>query len=345
MKKTLLFLFLLNNLVGFSQAQIPSFYSLDGAQYSELVTLSNTSPIDESPNGPNAVWDFTNMTITGVSVDSNPTPTSTEVSTFPNTNHVSVNTGTFPTYTQVNKVYSKMTSNMVWLTGFVSGGQTLNFSTDNAQIGYFPMTFGDTWTDNNVQGTFISGTYSGTASGTSVTSFDGYGTMTLHIDNAVHTYNNVTRYKSVQNINLNYGVLTNVGTVKRTTICYFDTSNQYPVPVFKSTTTIVNIPMLSVANQTTTQLQNLVAVNLNNAEHVFSNKNVLYPNPAHDVLSIQNNDFSKITNIAITDASGRIVLQSNSVENGINVSSLQNGVYFVTLTSDQGTFTEKLIKN
>lgn len=346
MKRTLLlFLFAIGS-SSYGQAPITSFYSLDGAQYAELVTLSSTAPIDETPNGPNAVaWNFTNLTVHGVSVDSNPAPTATEISTYPNTNHVSLNTATVPPYTLTNAVYSKQIGSKVYITGFLASGFNLNFSTDNALIANFPMAFGDTWTDSNVSGTFSNGTYSGTVTGTSVTSFDGFGTMSLHIDAANQTYNNVTRYKSVQNITLNYGVITNAGTIVRTTICYFDTSIPYPVPVFKSTKTVVNIPMLSIVNQTTTQLERFTAMTLNTNENVVANDFVIYPNPVKDLLSIKNNASEAVLSIAVTDLEGRIVLQSPYIESGVDLSNLSNGVYLVTVKTDKGVKTQKIVKN
>ena len=344
MKKILLVLLFFYTLIGNAQAQIASFYSVTGAQYAELISTTPTTPIDQSPSGPNAVWNFSNLTVQGVSVDSNPAPTSTEISTYPNTTNVSVNTATIIPNTLTSTIYSKKVGNQVSITGVISPGFNANFSTDNVLIGNFPMTYGDVWTDNSVAGTYVSGTYSGSLTGTSVTAFDGYGTMSLHIDTATQNYSNVTRYKSVQNINLNYGILSNVGTAVRTTISYFDTSNVYNVPVFKSTITVINVPMLSVVNQTTIQLERLVAVNLNNHESVAYNDVVLYPNPVKDQLKIANNSSLNILNVVLTDLEGREVLHADYNELEMNVSSLQNGVYLATVTTDNGTFTQKIVK-
>ncbi len=345
MKKTLLILLFLGTLTSYAQSQITSYYSLNGAQYAELISTSTTSQIDQTPNGPNAVWTFSNLTIHGVSVDSTPAPTSTEISTYPNTTNVSVNTATIIPNTLTNTVYTKKVGNQVSITGIISPGFSANFSTDNVGIAAFPLSYGDTWTDSSVAGTYVSGTYSGTLTGNSVTSFDGYGTMSLHVDASTQNYANVTRYKSVQSLNLNYGVLSNVGTAVRTTISYYDTSNTYNVPVFKSTTTVINIPMLSVANQTTYQLESFVAMTMKNQENTFSSNDlVLYPNPVMDQLKIQNNGSSNILNVVLTDLEGREVLHSDYNELELNVNSLQNGVYLATVTTDKGTFTQKIIK-
>jgi hypothetical protein len=344
MKKILLILLFLQALVGNAQSQITSFYSVNGAQYAELTSTTPSTPIDQSPNGPNAVWNFSNLTIQGFSVDSEPAPTSSEISTYPNTTNVSVNTATIVPNTLTSTIYSKKIGNQVSITGIVSPGFNANFSTDDVLIGNFPLSYGAVLTDNSVAGTYVSGTYSGTLTGTSLTAFDGYGTMSLHIDSAIQNYSNVTRYKSVQNINLNYGVLSNVGTAVRTTISYFDTSNAYNVPVFKSTITVINVPLLSVVNQTTIQLQRLVAVNLNNHETVASNDLVVYPNPVKDQLKIATNGSINILNVVLTDLEGREVLHSDYNELEINVSSLQNGVYLAIVKTDKGIFTQKIIK-
>ena len=344
MKKALLILLFLNALASKAQSPITSFYSLNGAQYAELITTSSGSQIDQSPYGPNAVWNFSNLTIHGVSVDSNPAPTPTEITTYPSTTNVSVNTATIIPNTITSTIYSKKVGNQVSITGVVNPGFTANFSTDNATIGTFPLSYGDVWTDNTIAGTYVSGSYSGTLTGTSVTSYDGYGTMALHVDASTQNYSNIIRYKSVQNINLNYGILSNIGTVVLTTIYYFDSSNLYPVPVFKSTTTLINVPMLSVVNQTTTQLESFVGMTLNTHETTASNGLVLYPNPVSNELKIQNNGSLQVLGVVLIDLEGRVVLQSNYRELELNVNSLQNGIYMATVTTNKGAFTQKIVK-
>ena len=69
----------------------------------------------------------------------------------------------------------------------------------------------------------------------------------------------------------------------------------------------------------------------------------IYPNPAKDHINIEmiNQNITKY-NLVITDATGRIVLQSKN-ESMINVSSLSNGVYFGTFSIGEVKIIKKII--
>ena len=67
----------------------------------------------------------------------------------------------------------------------------------------------------------------------------------------------------------------------------------------------------------------------------------LYPNPVKDELHVQGGTGS----IRITNAMRQIVLErSHANESAINVSSLESGIYFVTLSDENGERTQQLIK-
>lgn len=84
------------------------------------------------------------------------------------------------------------------------------------------------------------------------------------------------------------------------------------------------------------QIETVSGMNETTAAH-FS----LYPNPVKDELHVQGGTGS----IRITNAMGQTVLeQSHADESAINVSNLQSGVYFVTLTDENGQRTQQLIK-
>jgi hypothetical protein len=69
------------------------------------------------------------------------------------------------------------------------------------------------------------------------------------------------------------------------------------------------------------------------------------PNPVTDILNIQytNNQSGINVDIVVTDLSGRLVLKSvlNSNENKIDVSSFQNGFYFITFFENNRFITTK----
>jgi len=62
----------------------------------------------------------------------------------------------------------------------------------------------------------------------------------------------------------------------------------------------------------------------------------VYPNPAKDKISLQlPKDFGKLKNIEIYAASGQLLLTATTAEN-INISLLNNGLYFVIVTNEKG---------
>lgn len=70
----------------------------------------------------------------------------------------------------------------------------------------------------------------------------------------------------------------------------------------------------------------------------------VFPNPATNVLNIANKSNSAINSIQITDMNGRIVKDVKGMVEQINISELNAGVYFLKVTSSQGTGSTKIIK-
>jgi len=70
----------------------------------------------------------------------------------------------------------------------------------------------------------------------------------------------------------------------------------------------------------------------------------IYPNPATDVLIIENGEL-KIENVAIFDIIGKKVSSFQHSTNIINVSMLPHGIYLVKFETDSGVVTRKFVKN
>jgi len=72
----------------------------------------------------------------------------------------------------------------------------------------------------------------------------------------------------------------------------------------------------------------------------------VYPNPANDFLTLDKVNEINIEKIELIDLSGRIVMTSLSNENRstIDLSSLNSGIYILKVESDNGTLTEKIVK-
>lgn len=80
---------------------------------------------------------------------------------------------------------------------------------------------------------------------------------------------------------------------------------------------------------------------------VADNKLAIYPNPSKNLINISNSENILLTNANITDLNGRTVktVQLNGVTTAqINISDLASGVYMMSINSDQGSVTKKIVK-
>lgn len=77
----------------------------------------------------------------------------------------------------------------------------------------------------------------------------------------------------------------------------------------------------------------------------FQNELVIYPNPAKNYLYIKNSASLNIQDISIVSLNGQVVLQKSyfSISDGINVSHLKTGVYFVRLKTKKQVLSKKLL--
>lgn len=74
----------------------------------------------------------------------------------------------------------------------------------------------------------------------------------------------------------------------------------------------------------------------------------VYPNPANDVVNVTNAENILVNGITVTDLNGRTVKTAKfeGVANAqINVSDLASGIYMMTVSSDKGSMTKKIVKN
>lgn len=76
-----------------------------------------------------------------------------------------------------------------------------------------------------------------------------------------------------------------------------------------------------------------------------SNGFSIYPNPAKDVLNITVNSDISMKSTQVFDLVGRLVLESNSTNEAINVSSLMSGNYILLMKDNNGkSYSQKFIK-
>jgi hypothetical protein len=80
-------------------------------------------------------------------------------------------------------------------------------------------------------------------------------------------------------------------------------------------------------------------------ENYLLNSIKLYPNPANDVINVQCTMYN-VQSVEVIDVYGKVINTLNVVENPtrINVSGLANGMYFVRVTTEEGTVTKSFVK-
>lgn len=280
--------------------------------------------------GANQTWVFDQLVSLGDTSYQQETPTPADISTYPNTTGVLQSADTGSIYYALN-----LAGNLT-VTGIASTEFNINYSTNNANVGQFPMSFGYTNSDTTA-GTYSGMGYSGTFSGTVATSVDAYGSLTRNIGFGLPTYD-VTRVKVVQTLSLNYLIFNNIGTATQTTYTYF---NENVGPIFRTTTLTINVPQLNL-DETSTTIETLIAGLLSTPANEANNV-VLYPNPTKNTLNIESEN--QVKAISIADMTGKTVLHLENPASQIDISGLATGIYSVTVSSDTGTKTQKLIKN
>jgi hypothetical protein len=107
-----------------------------------------------------------------------------------------------------------------------------------------------------------------------------------------------------------------------------------------------SLPELGIAADV---VQNFYTATINSMEdNAKINDIQIYPNPAQDFIAITSHQLLKSnTIVSIYDITGKLILEEDALMNNkliLNVSTLNAGVYFVKLKSEDGLFTQKFIK-
>jgi hypothetical protein len=231
--------------------------------------------------------------------------------------------------------------------GFVYNDATLGdvvvqLDTDESTQYEYPFALNDNFTDTH-EGT-ASYSLQGTpttspAVGSLTVSVDGTGTLTL-ADNV--SYSNVTRYKLVETTEIST-VLGNF-VMDRTQYEYYDLDNS-TLPVLVHT--YVN---LSNSGSSVTEF-NLVlsaedpAYTLDIKENNILADTRVYPNPANEEINVVLPNSIEEASIAIVDAVGRQVYIGtvNPMNQTVNVSSLNEGIYFVKINNGEFAATKTVV--
>ncbi|MNJ95044.1 hypothetical protein D3C87_127480 [compost metagenome] len=101
------------------------------------------------------------------------------------------------------------------------------------------------------------------------------------------------------------------------------------------------------SNATVDNFKVIVAGTAGVNENLMSKLSV-FPNPANDVVNVTNNENILVNGVEVVDLNGRTVKTAkfDGVANAqINVADLASGIYMMTVSSDKGTMTKKIVKN
>lgn len=331
MKKALLFAVLLTAHLIFAQTPISDFFSVPNSNYA-IVT---DAELDQSLAGANVTWNFTNFTAVGMNTDTYASPTASELAAYPGTTEVLI-------ITADNKVFAKDIASTFSVTGAGALDVDLNYINDNALIGTFPLNYNYDNTDN-VEGTFSAMGVNGTFSGTIQATVDAYGTLNINDVGEGAYSGNVTRLKTIQNIDLSIsGLPFPVGVATQISHYYYDNSTNNLV--FRSNTITVSAPLAGI-DQTTTLLESFLEITLSSNEvELTSNDLQIFPNPVEETMVIKLNNTADVKAMFVTDLNGRIIISRNSFQENIETNILQSGMYILSIETQAGVMTKKFLK-
>lgn len=136
-----------------------------------------------------------------------------------------------------------------------------------------------------------------------------------------------------------FGVYTKLTTTPISILTYTDTNflptDWYMVRAIKLQTTgsgsylNPSIGIRNNANQLSTLDHNLVSI-------------TVYPNPTHNEIFIESSE--TLINYQVLDLQGNLIMKNALEKSKVDLSELENGVYFLKLTTTKGTIIKKLIK-
>lgn len=330
MKKLLLSAIVLANM-GASAQTVNNFYTNDAANTEATSYIIASGTANESTAGENVTWDFSALANAGVATTQVLTATTVQSTLYPGTQLAVESTGEY-NGAGSSATIDIFTTGAGVITGFDMDGISLNYVTDNATLGTFPLQYGYNNTDQ-IAGTFQGMGYTGTFTGTCTTSVDAYGTIITSLASVSGT---LTRLKIVQDINLFYLGFP-AGTVSQTFYIYY--SENFTVPMVRSMATTADIPALNF-NYDVSSIEIYGASPIGGTGNFNKNTVSIVPNPAGNLLHFTNG--FNAARVTVTDAAGRTVL--SGAGNDLDISSLNSGVYFANVTAGTGSQTVKFIK-
>jgi Secretion system C-terminal sorting domain len=73
---------------------------------------------------------------------------------------------------------------------------------------------------------------------------------------------------------------------------------------------------------------------------------VVYPNPANNIITIENSSFIKGQTISVCDVRGQLLLQQpmQKAKTNINITTFSKGLYFIKVQNERGIAVRKFVK-
>ncbi|MEI6488399.1 MAG: T9SS type A sorting domain-containing protein [Bacteroidota bacterium] len=285
----------------------------------------NSTGVSPGNSGASQTWNFSTLTsLSTTSVETMVTPASTtHGNLFPTSNLVEkYSDGTF--------VYVHATADSSYLVGYVDTVNNYIIHYPNSLLfALRPITYSNLTTDA-FSDIFSSSSYNFNGQGTSTINADGYGTLILPNG----TYSNVLRLKITQNQTdtvLPSHTLSNSNTIS---YVWFDGIH---------TSALLKIDSTHTGTYTSKSVEYLLNETIGIEELTKNNDFNLYPNPSSGQFTILLPSDNAI--ISVSDLLGQQILKTQTAEKTLNLELDNNGIYFVQVTTKQGTTTRKLIVN
>lgn len=257
---------------------------------------------------------------------------------FPNSSHA-LEIENFITY------YTSVTEDDETVNGYVFsepsvGDVVIKFDDPGAKIYEFPFDYGDDLTSTYTGATEVM-SFPVTLTGELTAGVDAIGTLKL----AQNEYENVYRYKLVETGEIPEP-FPGIGDMElnRVQYEYYDfATSKFPIFIYSSVTIGQpgGAPMIEVF---TVLSYDEPTFNLSISQEELSNVKV-YPNPANDVINVKLPYENANVDVSVVDVAGRTVysVNSNAAVETIDVSNFNKGVYFVKVSSNENSITQKVI--
>ena len=231
--------------------------------------------------------------------------------------------------------YVKNSSSAYDNVGFGSNINSIPSSTRNIPVDReyeFPMNYNDNHISNAEYGITVPtfGHYGQSIE--RIDTVDGWGMLTLPYG----TFN-CLRVKSILNkIDTTYLDLLSLGTTipRPEEIEYKWLANGKGLPLLKVITIAGNVTQI--------EYQDSLRLNVSIADLKNSTKVSIYPNPVENYLNIESK--SPLTSIQLFDITGKLVLESNTNLNKINLIELLSGIYYIKIETEYGFDIQKVVK-